>query len=503
MNYYLGVDIGTTSVKGLAMTIDGKVLGSLPFTIETVNPQPGFSEQDPEHIFQAVLQVIFELNRQWGSTHTLEGISFSSAMHSLLAVDQEGLPLTPMITWADSRSRDIAETIKSDKIGRLIYRNCGTPVHPMLPLCKIIWIKQNQPAVFQKTFKFISIKEWIFFRLFETYLVDHSIASATGLFDIRMLAWCPEALTLAGIGEEKLSSLVPTTFFLKGLKKGWASQMGIPAETTFIIGASDGCLANLGSRVGYPGQAAFTIGTSGAVRITSPVPVQDPEESIFNYLLVEKIYVCGGAVNNGGNVLQWYLENFLGPPGGKVVTDDQFMELAFSVPAGSGGLIFLPYIQGERSPFWDSRARGAFFGIQLAHTQAHFMRAVLEGILFGLFQVVSLLEKNSRPISTLYVSGGFTRSSRWVQMLADISGKKVILSGAEDASALGSIYLGMFSTGRNKELMGGMPLASLSGEFNPENQNNMLYHQIYSVFTGLYPSLKTAFHTLGDIHQKI
>ncbi|MHB1920642.1 MAG: gluconokinase [Chitinophagaceae bacterium] len=499
MIYYMGVDIGTTSTKGLAMTLEGKVLSSMQVPYPTHHPQPGFSEQDPEIIFQAVVSVITSLQQKWGSSHSLEGICFSAAMHSLMAVGQDGQPLTALSTWADSRSLNIAEKIKSSDLGRLIYQRCGTPVHPMLPLCKISWMKHDQPDIFHKTHKFISIKEWIFFRFFEEFILDYSLASATGLFDIRQLKWCPEALELAGIGEEKLSRLVPTTFLLKSIKNNWAKQLGIPKETVFITGASDGCLANLGSQVMEPGKAAFTIGTSGAVRVTTPVPLKDPQERIFNYFLTEKWYVSGGAVNNGGNVLSWYLDHFLSAVGGKPWKDEKLMDLAFSVPPGSGGLIFLPYIQGERAPIWDAGARGAFIGIRLAHSQAHFIRAILEGILYGLFQVTQILEENSGPISTLHVSGGFTKSSGWIQMLADMSGKKCLLTSEEDASVLGAILLGFYATGAKQDLQRDFPAQKDSREFLPKKRNTELYQQLFPVFTGLYPPLKGVFQTLNAI----
>ncbi|MGE0995291.1 FGGY family carbohydrate kinase, partial [Bacillus sp. GMa5/2] len=202
-------------------------------------------------------------------------VSFSSAMHSIIAVDEKGEPLTRCITWADNRSASWAEKIKNDMNGHEIYLRTGTPIHPMSPLSKLVWLQNEQAELFAKSYKFISIKEYVFYKLYKEYVIDYSIASATGMFNLKSLKWDEEVLHVAGITDEKLSKLVPTTHSLTGLDEELAKEMNVLVSTPFVVGASDGVLSNLGVNAIDPGVVAVTIGTSGAIRAVTNRPVTD------------------------------------------------------------------------------------------------------------------------------------------------------------------------------------------------------------------------------------
>ena len=266
MHHIIGVDIGTTHVKAVVATTAGQVLHETKEGYPTSNPLPGHQEQNAEDIFQAVLKVLKQALRTIDNTESISCISFSAAMHSLMVVDKEGNPLTPLLTWADTRSNKYAQAIRNTKQGDIIYRDTGTPIHPMSPLCKIAWIREEMPGVFTAAHKFISAKEYIFHRFFNEFVVDHSIASATGLFDIHQLQWCDESLKFAGISAEKLSIPVSSTQTFTKLKEEYRLGLGLPGGIPFLIGAGDGCLANIGAGAVLPGELALTIGTSGAVR---------------------------------------------------------------------------------------------------------------------------------------------------------------------------------------------------------------------------------------------
>ena len=267
MHYHIiGVDIGTTHVKALVATTAGEVLYETKEGYPTSNPFPGHQEQNAGDIFQAVLMVLRMAISTVADKQSISCIAFSAAMHSLMAVDKEGKPLTALMTWADTRSNKYALQIKNTTQGDIIYRETGTPIHPMSPLCKIAWIREEMPAVFATTHKFISAKEYIFHQFFDEFVVDHSIASATGLFDIHQLQWCDESLKFAGISAEKLSIPVSSTQTFTKLKEEYRLGLGLPDDIPFLIGAGDGCLANIGAGAVLPGELALTIGTSGAVR---------------------------------------------------------------------------------------------------------------------------------------------------------------------------------------------------------------------------------------------
>ncbi|RYY26604.1 MAG: gluconokinase [Sphingobacteriaceae bacterium] len=493
--YILGVDIGTGSVKAVAVNLSGQAFASAKKHYPVMQPEPGFAEQDPELIWQAFLDCIRKVTTQLEQPP--EAISLSCAMHSLILADAKGKPLTNMLTWADTRSAAIAEKLRFSADGKSLYEQNGTPIYSMLPLSKIIWFKENQEAVFKRAAKFVSIKELIWFRLFNHFQVDFSIASATGLFDIVNFRWNKSTLKLAGIEENRLSEPVSTTYMRQNAQLEICRQLNLKLDTFWVIGANDGCLANLGSGANQPGFAALTIGTSGAVRVASSKPLYNFEAMTFNYILDENTYICGGAINNGGLVLNWLLEQFMLI---KTVSADSYQQLfdaVKTVPAGSNGLLFLPYLTGERTPLWDSNSCGVFFGIKTDHQQSHFLRAALEGVCYAIRNVLEAVLQSAETLQEIRVSGGFTASEVWLQLLADITGKKLVVVQTEDASAVGAAYLAI-QTGR----FAGFNLQDFSTQkaILPDQKKHHLYTQYYQLFVNLYPNLAESMHQLTAIN---
>lgn len=494
--YILGIDIGTGSTKGVGLSLKGTVLASAQHHYLITQPQPGYSEQDPEQIWQAFVQCVKDVMATLG--YPPVAVSFSSAMHSLIPVDTNGTALHPMITWADVRSEKIASELRQSAQGEAIYRQTGTPIHPMTPLCKLIWLRENEEDLFNKTAKFISIKEYIWYKLFNRFEIDYSLASATGLFDIIKLRWSDEACQLAKLTTDKLSEPVDTNYTQKNLRASAATLLGIPQTTPFVIGASDGCCANLGSHVTDGGTAALTIGTSGAVRITGTAPVYNFAAMTFNYLLNHNTYVSGGAVNNGGIAIDWLLKKFLniGKP-----TDDSYKDLfkaIETVPAGSEGLLFLPYLYGERAPIWDANSSGAYINIQPQHSQQHFLRAALEGVCYALTDVVNSLEKASAKIEQINISGGFINSLTWVQTLANITGIKLVVQQTEDASTMGAIYIAMQELYPDTQL----PHLPDAQVIEPDAENHALYAKNFPLFKKVYENLKESMQVLNGLAEQ-
>lgn len=499
MKYILGIDIGTGSTKAVAVDCnDHHVIDSSQHFYPTQSPEPGYSEQDPESIWLAFEQCIAELVTKLGAKPI--AISLSSAMHSLIVVDMDGKAIVPMTTWADSRSADVAGTLLSEPLGLELYRETGTPIHPMSPLCKIIWMRENNPDLFSAAHKFISIKEYIWFRLFSCYEIDHSIASCTGLIDLENMRWSDRALAAAGITNQHLSKLVSTSHLRKGMRCGGALSV-LDEDTVFVIGASDGCLANLGSGAAKPGLAALTIGTSGALRVASERPVFNQKAMTFSYHMDEHTYINGGAVNNGGAALKWHLKNLLGCT--DLSDDDYSRELAKieDIEAGAEGLLFLPYLQGERAPIWDSKSCGTFFGIRLVHGQAHFTRAVIEGICFALNDVLQSLESSGQAVAELNVSGGFVSSAIWLQIMADITGKRLILLSGQDASAMGAAYLAVKAIGLSASYPA--PDRTDVNTIEPDLLRHERYKTRFRIYRKVYADLKDTMHELYELEHKV
>lgn len=480
MDYFAGIDIGTSSVKALALGTGGELLGVRQRAYPSQTDATGRHEQDPSVVADATLTVLHAL-LDGLPEHRAVCVTFSAAMHGLIAVDRDHRPLTPHITWADTRAASVAAAFKATPEARRIYHITGTPIHPMTPLCKLLWLHKMQIEVFDRAARFVSIKEYVWFALFGRYEIDYSIASATGLFDTQASRWYDPALTAAGIRSDRLSEPVPVTFSRRG-------AAGFPPELPFVAGAGDGCLANLGSGVVSPGEAAVTIGTSGAVRVVTPEWRPDPEERLFQYWLYEGAYVRGGATNNGGNLLDWFMQLDNGADKHAALTE------AFSLE-GSGGLLFLPYLYGERAPIWDADARGAFAGLRSYHGKPHLLRAITEGIGFALNDSLRILDAQA-PIHTVYASGGFTQNPEWVQQLADTFGKTVCLTDEGDASATGAALTGMLALKALAGLSDARRYIRAGATFTPRPDKNAAYRRLYGLYTKLYPALSGILHEL-------
>lgn len=444
-SYVIGLDLGTGSAKAVAMNQAGHVIGSAQASYPTLQPQSGYEEQDPELIWQAFVKCISRITSTLKNSP--DAVALSSAMHSVIPVDANGKPLMHAMIWADNRSASIATRIHQSPAGQLLYEQSGTPLHAMSPLCKIEWLKENAPEIFSKTAKFISIKEYIWHKLSGYYEVDYSIASATGLFNIENLIWNDLSLDVTSLRGEQLSVPVNANHTRMCGDPVHCKTMGLPLGTPFLIGASDGCLANVGSFATAEGSMAVTIGTSGAVRVAKKKPMLNFKAMTFNYLLDDVTYICGGPTNNGGIVLKWYAETFLGK---ELITASDYSRLLDSIdtiPPGADGLVFLPYVLGERAPIWSSDACGVFFGLRGHHRQPHLTRAVIEGVSMALYHIADNLIDTGLDIRQVHVSGGFVHSHQWLQILANLFGKKMCLVNTVDASASGAAMLALKELG--------------------------------------------------------
>ena len=483
MNYYLlAIDIGTTSTKGLAVCSDGKVAASHQSFYPTFYHQADFAEQDPKQIYQAVLEVISNVIAQVSDNYMLKGLSFSSAMHSIVAVDADAKPLTPLIIWADTRSTVQAKALRNSHLGKALHHETGAPVHPMSPLCKMIWWKENHPELIRIAHKFISMKEFVVHQLCGEYVVDYSIASASGLFDIHSLQWHKEALQLTGVRADQLSKLVNATFTCL-IKPEIQKHLSLP-NVPVVMGASDGCLAQLGSGAMNKDDLTITIGTSAAVRRVSKRNLEDPQLRLFNYPLDDKTLISGGASNNGTVIIDWFNREF----NSTSQNLKEFVKETETIAPGSEGLIALPYLLGERAPIYNPEARGVFFGVSVRHTPNHFKKALLEGICFGILSIVRSVEEVHGPSDKIFVSGGFTYSSEWVQLLSNVLGRELIQSEVNDASAIGAAMIGFDALGLSFQHQTGG-----GKSYRPHIELSKLYHKQFEVFELLYKQLKPLF----------
>ena len=481
MSHLIGIDLGTTNIKALVVNTLGDVVFKTSVSVETLHSEKGLAEQSPDDLWLLVQNVLKTVAEELPDKPI--AVAFSAAMHSFIAVDKDGKPLTNALIWADNRAEKQAEILKKSDIGQAIFNATGTPIHPLSPLLKLMWLRDNEPIVFKEADWFCGIKEFIFFKLFGKKIIDMSIASATGLMETDTCDWHKPSLELAKIKENKLSKIV-SPYHIEHLK----TNPFLPEweNVSFVIGASDGTLSSLAAGAMTENLTTITIGTSGAVRRISkrgPLSINAQKPSkLFTYRLDEAHFVVGGATNNGGIALEWLSK--------KVLQNEvkDLMESAKTVEIGSEGLVFIPFILGERALIWDANVRGSFINVGFEHTQAHFVRATLEGILFNLQHIHSAIERELSSSSAIFADGGFVQSPFWVQMLADITQKPVHTRVGEDGGSLGAIMMAMKAVGLCIDLLETTKILTPTTIVLP-SENALDYQFFYEKYLNLIKSI--------------
>ena len=490
----IGVDIGTTGAKAVAFTADGTARVTGRGEYELATSRPGRAEQDPDEVADATVAAIADAARAAADAgHTVAGLGVSSAMHSLIALDGRGRPLTPAVIWADARAAEQAARLRAGARGLALHLRTGTPVHPMSPLVKLRWFAEHEPETFAAARHWAGIKEYVLARLGLGLVADHGIASGSGLFNLGDLDWDDEALAYAGVERERLPELAPTTQRF-ALGAAGAEATGLAAGTPLVIGSGDGPLANLGLGAVQPGTVACSIGTSGALRVVADAPRVDARGRVFCYVLAPDRYVIGGAVNNGGIVLDW-LGDAIAPD----LAVEGVLDAAAAAPAGSGGLLFLPYLLGERAPHWAGDPRAVFLGLTRAHRREHLLRAGLEGVCLQLSVVLAALAATGIEVREIRATGGFSRSPLWRGILASALGRPIGFAASPEGSALGAALLAMTELGLLDSLDRAAELVAVRDREQPDRADAEVYARLLPIFDESYGALASAFGELAAL----
>lgn len=505
MECIITVELGTNAVRIFAFEMNGNIIGSMKGTYPTFHTEPDHSEQDPEQIFITMLYVLKNLltEKIHPKKYTVVSICFSASMHSVLAIDDRGVPLGNAITWADNRGKMEAKELKGSSFGSKLHDITGTPIHPMSPLIKIAWIKNHDQSRFKSTYKFLSIKSYIIQQLTGEYAIDYSLASATGLLNIRDIKWESQALAYAGITEDQLPQLAPIFHSPGKLRKEFQKSLRLSASTKIILGSSDGCMAALGAGVWGEGKATITVEDSGAVRVISKELLRDEKHRFFNYVLSENHFVSGGPTNNGGVVFEWFARqfgDFKVPYETESIMENLIRE-ASNVPVGSEGLLFLPYLLGERAPIWNANARGSYFGLNINHQRQHFIRATMEGILYEIYSIGKTLEEH-RAIKQLSINGSFASIPFCAQMIADMFNKPVTISSNANSTSFGSFLVSATEIGKYKSLHEAAQTITLTDAVKPNSSHHTIYNRYFQIFERLSTHLAPEFEAISTLQQK-
>ncbi len=506
--WFLGIDLGTGSCKSVVINENGDILGFGVGEYGGSDAHDRWQEQDPGMLLQAAIASVRNaLARAGVDSNLCAGLSIGGALHSLLALDRHGEPLTGVITWADGRAVDQAEAARRQPLAARLYQQTGCPAHGMYPLYKIMWLRENRPEVFAKAWRYVTAKEYVCARLTGEYLLDYCLAAGSGLLNTHSLAWEPLCLDAAGIRRDQLAAPGSPLTVHKGLDPDMARQMGIRRDVPVVLGSSDAANSNLGAGAVLPWQATCMVGTSGAFRVLCPHPILDRQARSWCYVIDQAHWLVGGAINNGGVALSWLrdclnqvLSDFAGA---RSLSFEDVLALARRSPAGSGGVICLPFFAGERSPYWNLNARAAFFGLGLSHGATHLSRALVEGIAFRFRSLSDVLDEVGVAVKQIIASGGFTQSDFWLQVVTDVLNREMVVPPWGETSCLGAAYWAMLGTGRAASLESLKDLVKPGRSCLPGKENAALYQGIYPLYLKLYRSVSGNFEDIARLQHEL
>lgn len=506
MNYFLGIDLGTSAVKCILVDEQGGVKASLSAEYPLLQPNPGWAEQHPEDWWKQTAVCIKQLLVKAGVTaDQVKGAGLSGQMHGSVFLDSDLNVVRPALLWCDQRTgaqcETIERTIGKEQLGHLT----GNKALTGFTAPKVVWLKENEPDHYAKVAHLMLPKDYVRLQLTGAFGMDMADASGTLLLDVAGRRWSEEVVTALGIPMEWLPPLYESNQIAGYLTTEAAAATGLAEGTPVVAGGGDQACGAVGVGVVKSGIASVALGTSGVVFVHDDSYQVDAECRLHSFChgVPGKWHRMGVMLSAGGS-FQWWKNQFGYEELQKATAEgrdvyEYLTALAETAPIGSEGLLFMPYLTGERTPHPDPKARGGFIGLNLRHTKAHLTRAVLEGITFGLRDSLELMKESSVEISELRVNGGGARSPFWRQMIADIFGYPVVTVNSTDGPAYGAAVMAASGV-LNRDISGLCEewiQVTERSEPNPENQAK--YEEYYRIYRSLYPTLKETLHKLSDL----
>lgn len=423
----IGLDLGTTGCKAVLVDGEGKPIRSTYRSYPLLKSEPGEATQNADILWKAVQEALLDLKAEQA-----DGLAFSGAMHSFLLIGQDNRPLTAALTWADTRPMDTLNRVPLDPDST--YLKTGAPLKTPYHPAKITYFQQMQPDLFSRTHLLVGLKDYIAFQLTGAWKADIGLASSSGLLNLHTGQWDDEIITALKV-KTLLPEVLDTYDLLGHITPQAAACTGLKAGMPVFAGSSDGGLANLGTGAGVR-DTVITVGTSGAVRSMTQSPQLDARGRTWCYFLSREQLFAGGAINNAGLLIDWVRRMYY-----PADTFETLFKEAAEVPDAEG-LLLLPYLTGERSPFWKSDLTATLHGLMLQHTRGHVARAALEAVCFSLAEVYDLV---SQGTDRILVTGSITRSPLWMQILSNVLSRDLVVADTVDASALGAAKVSLFA----------------------------------------------------------
>lgn len=480
MGLVLSIDVGSTNLKAGVVDERGRILSLAEKPLTLLKPAPGAAEHDPEVLFQALIAASRKATARYASR--IDSLVLSTYNMSVMAVDEDLKPLTNIITLLDTRSRETFSSLKKSSDSARLYRTTGCPPIFHYPLAKIVWLRKKYPAIVRKARYFLGVKEYLIARLTGTPMAEPSMASATQLFNIHKLDWDDYALKCAGVKREQMPRLVQADRVADIVPAHRAVLLGIPHGLSLVPGLFDGGAIGVGLGA-WSGRniGVLNMGTTAMLRLVSDKPVlDDPKQCRFSALyLCDGKWFVGGGVNNAGSVAEWMTKTVLGEGMG-ILTKE-----AAKVPAGSEGLLMLPFLTGERMPSLRENAAGVVSGFKPYHGRGHFFRAGLEGVAYFLRYLKESVERGRFQVREFRAGGGATSSDLWMRILADVLGKPVSLSAQPQPALVGNAMVVYTALGVYKNLeAAGKRMLKTGKRYRPNPKQARVYTQAFGQFEG-------------------
>jgi xylulokinase len=491
----LGIDVGTEGVKLVALDQKGMVVGSTRVSYSFEVPQPGWTEQDPEVWWTAVKQAFKQLEDKGIPLKHTCSIGVTGQMHSAVLLDQSRQVVRKAILWNDQRTNQECEEIK-EIIGKdsLMEITCNTAL-PGFTAPKLLWIRKHEPEIYDQISHVLMPKDYIRFRLTGEIAADVTDASGTGVFDVEARRWAKTIIDQLGFPMSWFPLVYESSQVVAKIHKEAARGCGLPEGIPVVAGAGDNAAAAIGNAVYRSGEGMISVGTSGVVfapidRLPSKEVriLGNPTVHLFCHALPNTWYAMGVTLAAGGS-LRWFRDALA--PGSNY---NELVDPTKEIQPGSEGLVFLPYLTGERTPHDDAQARGVFFGMNLRHRRDHFVRAILEGVSYSMLDCLRLLESSGKEVSSFVLTGGIVNSKVWSQILADVLGKKLQIPVAFEGPAIGAAVLAGIGIG-----VWETPYDAIHGQVSqsqwvtPNEKNHEIYEAYFQKYQELYQALKPIF----------
>ncbi len=487
MNKYIGIDLGTSSVKMLLVSANGEIIKSVTKEYPIFYPQSGWSEQNPCDWYNASIEGLKELIRE-ANKEEIKGISFGGQMHGLVILDEEDNVIRPAILWNDGRTQKqtdyLNEVIGKDNLSsytaNIAFAGFTAP--------KILWVKENEPHNFDKICKIMLPKDYLAYRLSGSFATDYSDASGMLLLDVEKRAWSKEMCKICGVDAKKLPKLYESYEKIGTLLPEIAKELGLSPNVSVSIGAGDNAAAAVGTGTVNNGDCNISLGTSGTVFVSQDSFSVDNKNALHSFCHSNGKYHLMGCILSAASCNKWWVEDILG------TSDFANEEKNLDMLLGENCTYFLPYLMGERSPHNDVSARGAFIGMRPDTTREHMVLSVLEGVTFALRDCVEIAKSNGINIEATKICGGGGKSKIWRKIVANILGIPVLRPQIEEGPAYGAAILAMVGCGEYATVTEATDkLIKTKDVTNPEPQLVEKYNERYNAFKKLYPALKSVY----------